>query len=81
MISDLSLHKLPIAEQNVALGKNTKTFVIMGTPLGFAMHNIVLGTFGQWGMPSVNAGRHRFKCVFECGKFFHFVHYRGDAVI
>lgn len=36
-----------------ALGKNTKTFVIMGCPLGFAMHNIVLGTFQQWGMPTI----------------------------
>merc|ERR1719414_1685138 len=36
-----------------SLGKNTKTFVIMGAPLGFAMHNIVLGTFQQWGMPTV----------------------------
>merc|ERR1719336_1098938 len=25
----------------------------MGAPLGFAMHNIVLGTFQQWGMPPV----------------------------
>merc|ERR1719230_351297 len=35
------------------LGKNTGTFVIMGCPIGFAMHNIVLGTFQQWGMPTV----------------------------
>lgn len=35
------------------LGKNTKTFVIMGAPMGFAMHNIVLGTFAGWGMPTV----------------------------
>jgi len=33
------------------LGKNTKTFVIMGAPLGFAVHNIPLGLFQQWGMP------------------------------
>ena len=31
-------------------GKNTKTFAIMGAPLGFAVHNILLGTFQQWGM-------------------------------
>eukprot|EP00933_Yihiella_yeosuensis_P044700 TRINITY_DN39966_c0_g1_i1.p1 TRINITY_DN39966_c0_g1~~TRINITY_DN39966_c0_g1_i1.p1 ORF type:complete len:469 (+),score=62.23 TRINITY_DN39966_c0_g1_i1:149-1555(+) len=35
------------------LGKNTKTYAIMGAPLGFAVHNIVLGTFQQWGMPVV----------------------------
>mmetsp|Transcript_29336 Transcript_29336/g.69196 ORF Transcript_29336/g.69196 Transcript_29336/m.69196 type:complete len:442 (+) Transcript_29336:43-1368(+) len=35
------------------LGKNTKTFAIMGAPLGFAVHNILLGTFQQWGMPVV----------------------------
>merc|ERR1712232_597540 len=35
-----------------SLGKNTKTFVIMGAPLGFAVNNIVLGTFSQWGMPA-----------------------------
>lgn len=34
-----------------SLGKDVKTFVIMGAPLGFAMHNIVLGTFSQLGMP------------------------------
>eukprot|EP00928_Gymnodinium_smaydae_P091570 TRINITY_DN75295_c0_g1_i1.p1 TRINITY_DN75295_c0_g1~~TRINITY_DN75295_c0_g1_i1.p1 ORF type:complete len:451 (+),score=70.85 TRINITY_DN75295_c0_g1_i1:50-1402(+) len=33
------------------LGKNTKTFAIMGAPLGFAVHNILLGTFSQMGMP------------------------------
>jgi len=33
------------------LGKNTKTFVIMGAPLGFAAHNIPLGLLQQWGMP------------------------------
>jgi len=36
-----------------SLGKNTKTYVIMGAPLGFAVHNIILGTFQQWGMPTV----------------------------
>ncbi|CAJ1349110.1 unnamed protein product [Effrenium voratum] len=35
------------------LGKNTKTYVIMGAPLGFAVHNILLGTFQQWGMSPV----------------------------
>merc|ERR1719245_274445 len=35
-----------------SLGKNTKTFAIMGAPLGFAVNNIVLGTFSQWGMPA-----------------------------
>merc|ERR1719321_1160810 len=33
-----------------SLGKDTKTFTIMGAPLGFAVHNIVLGTFSQLGM-------------------------------
>jgi hypothetical protein len=36
-----------------SLGKNTKTFAILGCPLGFAVHNIVLGTFQQWGMPPI----------------------------
>jgi len=35
-----------------SLGKNTKTFVIMGAPLGFAVCNIVLGTLSQLGMPA-----------------------------
>lgn len=33
------------------LGKNTKTYVIMGAPMGFAVHNIILGVFQQWHMP------------------------------
>lgn len=32
------------------LGKNTKTFVIMGAPLGFATHNIFLGTLIAMGL-------------------------------
>jgi hypothetical protein len=35
------------------LGKSTKTWVIMGAPLGFAVHNIPLGLFQYWGMPPV----------------------------
>lgn len=36
-----------------SLGKDTKTFAIMGAPLGFAVHNIVLGTLSQFGMPVI----------------------------
>jgi len=34
-----------------SLGKNTKTFTIMGAPLGFFALNTVLGTFSYFGMP------------------------------
>eukprot|EP00442_Polarella_glacialis_P019413 CAMPEP_0115053092 /NCGR_PEP_ID=MMETSP0227-20121206/3310_1 /TAXON_ID=89957 /ORGANISM="Polarella glacialis, Strain CCMP 1383" /LENGTH=440 /DNA_ID=CAMNT_0002437345 /DNA_START=49 /DNA_END=1371 /DNA_ORIENTATION=- len=37
-----------------SLGKNTKTFAIMGAPLGFAVHNIILSTFHEaFGMPII----------------------------
>jgi len=36
-----------------SLGKSTKTFAIMGAPLGFATHNIILGLLHQWGMPAI----------------------------
>jgi hypothetical protein len=36
------------------LGKNTKTFAIMGAPLGFAVNNILLETIHQlFGMPAI----------------------------
>jgi len=35
------------------LGKNTKTFVIMGAPLGFFINNTILATFNYIGMPDV----------------------------
>lgn len=34
-----------------SLGKNTKSFAILGAPLGFAMINTVLGTMEDFGMP------------------------------
>merc|ERR1712217_859556 len=36
-----------------SLGKNTKTFAIMGAPLGFAVNNILLNSFSLLGMPAV----------------------------
>lgn len=35
------------------LGKDTKTFVIMGAPLGFFINNTILATFNYYGMPNV----------------------------
>jgi hypothetical protein len=37
-----------------SLGKSTKTVVIMGAPLGFAVNNIVIATFCSWGLPTVS---------------------------
>jgi len=34
-----------------SLGKDTKTFTIMGAPLGFAVNNVLLGLLSQVGMP------------------------------
>merc|ERR1712157_53630 len=34
------------------LGKDTKTFTIMGAPLGFAVNNVILGFLSQLGMPA-----------------------------
>jgi len=53
------------------LGKNTGTFVIMGAPLGFAMHNIVLGTFQQWGMPAVTYYVYTVACLPFAMVIFH----------
>mmetsp|Transcript_71733 Transcript_71733/g.126624 ORF Transcript_71733/g.126624 Transcript_71733/m.126624 type:complete len:439 (+) Transcript_71733:44-1360(+) len=36
-----------------SLGKNTKTFAIMGAPLGFFLNNTVLATFTLMGMPVI----------------------------
>ncbi|CAJ1435574.1 unnamed protein product [Effrenium voratum] len=36
-----------------SLGKNTKTFAIMGAPLGFFVNNTILGLLKEWGMPVV----------------------------
>jgi len=36
-----------------SLGKNTKTFAIMGAPLGFFINNTILGVAQQFGMPAV----------------------------
>jgi len=35
------------------LGKNTKTFAIMGAPLGFFVNNTILGTFSYYGMNAI----------------------------
>jgi hypothetical protein len=35
-----------------SLGKDTKTFTIMGAPLGFAVNNVILGLLSQLGMPA-----------------------------
>ncbi|CAE7248873.1 mycA [Symbiodinium natans] len=36
-----------------SLGKNTKTFAIMGAPLGFFVNNTILGLLSQVGMPVI----------------------------
>eukprot|EP00746_Dinoflagellata_sp_MGD_P168061 gnl/MRDRNA2_/MRDRNA2_99182_c0_seq1.p1 gnl/MRDRNA2_/MRDRNA2_99182_c0~~gnl/MRDRNA2_/MRDRNA2_99182_c0_seq1.p1 ORF type:complete len:462 (+),score=39.00 gnl/MRDRNA2_/MRDRNA2_99182_c0_seq1:55-1386(+) len=55
------------------LGKDTKTMVIMGTPLGFAVHNIILGTCQQWGMPPVVYFAYSLCCLpFAALIFYHY---------
>eukprot|EP00440_Ansanella_granifera_P054235 gb/GFBE01058788.1/.p2 GENE.gb/GFBE01058788.1/~~gb/GFBE01058788.1/.p2 ORF type:complete len:349 (-),score=87.01 gb/GFBE01058788.1/:34-1080(-) len=57
-----------------ALGKNTKTFVIMGAPLGFFVNNTILGTLQQWGMPVITYYIYNAACLPIAMWIFHVKH-------
>ncbi|CAK0872157.1 unnamed protein product [Prorocentrum cordatum] len=62
-----------------SLGKDTKTFTIMGAPLGFAVNNVILGLLSQCGMPAQLYYVYNAACVPIAAAIFYHYAPRADG--